>query len=223
MSSDSEERVFCLLGTDGGGCPMSGVDYSIVGQDKEPTTDVIYQVVEVATSQVGSSDAALEEDIAREHAMFGSAIEYQAAGGMSGHMDGFELGMSEGDKVSIVQVAAQRHRLLVQGETEHAALFRGFVYPEFVSLVCFGFQPEFLQHERIAEDVVQVEMRVQQVLDVQPVFEDKVFQGLFLFLVIAAGVDDGSLVGFVPDDIAVLREHIEFKSLYFHGSLYWIE
>ena len=60
-----------------------------------------------AARQVGASDAALEEDVAREHAVLGSAVEDQASGRVSGHVDGFQPGVSEGDDVAVVQEVAQ--------------------------------------------------------------------------------------------------------------------
>ena len=73
---------------------------------------------------------------------------------MSRHMDSLQAGVPEGDNVSVVQVSAQRYGRLLQLEAEHAALLGRFVYPEFIRLVGFRLQPEFFQHERVAEDVV---------------------------------------------------------------------
>ena len=70
--------------------------------------------------------------------------------------------------------------------------------------------------------MIQVEMGVQQVFHVQFVLYDEVFQGQLLFFVEAAGVNDDRFVGFVPEHVAVLGEHIEFESFNFHGSLYLI-
>ena len=56
---------------------------------------MIDQFVEVASRQIGTTDAALKQDIAGEHAVFFFAIIYQAAGRMSGDMDRFQFGMSE--------------------------------------------------------------------------------------------------------------------------------
>ena len=83
-------------------------------------------------------------------------------------------------------------------KAEHTALFGGILYPELISLVCFSLQTEFFQHERIAENVVQVQMCVQQMFHLELIAFDEVFQGLFLFFVETAWVNDYCFVGFIP-------------------------
>ena len=48
---------------------------------------MIDQFVEVATRQIGTTDAALKQYVAGEHAVFFLAIIHQATGRMSGDMD----------------------------------------------------------------------------------------------------------------------------------------
>ena len=117
---------------------------------------MLYQFVEVAAGKVGTADAALKQHIPREHAVVCRAIVHQAARRVSRHMDGFQFRIAEGDDVSIVQISAQGHGGFLQLEAEHAALFRRFVNPELIGLVGFGLQIELFQHERIAEDMVQM-------------------------------------------------------------------
>ena len=131
-------------------------------------------------------------------------------------MDGFQFRIAEGDDVSVVQISAQGHGGFLQLEAEHAALFRRFVNPELIGLVGFGLQTELFQHERIAEDMVQMQMGIQQMFHIQPILDDEVFQGLLFFLIKTARVNDDRFIGFVPKHITVLREHIKFESLYFH-------
>ena len=177
---------------------------------------MLYQFVEVAAGKVGTADAALKQHIPREHAVVCRAIVHQAAWRVSRHMDGFQFRIAEGDDVSIVQISAQGHGGFLQLEAEHAALFRRFVNPELIGLVGFGLQTELFQHERIAEDMVQMQMGIQQMFHIQPILDDEVFQGLLFFLIKTARVNDDRFIGFVPKHITVLREHIKFESLYFH-------
>ena len=65
---------------------------------------MIDQFVEVATRQIGTTDAALKQYVAGEHAVFFLAIIHQATGRMSGDMDRFQFGVSEGDDISDMQV-----------------------------------------------------------------------------------------------------------------------
>ena len=153
---------------------MSGIDNRVVGQDEQTAANMFYQFVEVATGEVGTADAALKQHIPREHAVVCRAIIHQTARRVSRYMDGFQFRIAEGDDVSVVQISAQGHGGFLQLEAEHAALFRRFVNPELIRLGGFRLQSEFFQHEGVAEDVVQVQVRVQQVLHLQPVADDKV-------------------------------------------------
>ena len=117
---------------------------------------MIDQFVEVATRQIGTTDAALKQYVAGEHAVFFLAIIHQATGRMSGDMDCFQLGVSESDDISVMQIFPQRNRFFLQLEAEHTALFRSFIDPELIRLIGFCRQTELFQHKRIAEDVIQV-------------------------------------------------------------------
>ena len=74
-------------------------------------------MVEVASCQISSSDASLEKYVARKHAVLGGTVVNKAAGRMSGHVDGFQPGVSESDDVAIVQVGAYWYRFFLQLET----------------------------------------------------------------------------------------------------------
>ena len=102
----SEEWILSFFDTDGSRCTVSRINHCFVRKHKQTAADVVYQFVEVASGQIGTADTALKQYIAREHAMFGSAIIYQTAGRVSGYVDGFELCISEGNDVSVVQVFA---------------------------------------------------------------------------------------------------------------------
>lgn len=81
---------------------MSWIDDSLIGQYEELAADAVYQRVEIATSEVGPAYAALEEHIAREHAVGFVAIEHDAARRVPRHMDHFQLGVAEGHHGTIV-------------------------------------------------------------------------------------------------------------------------
>ena len=123
---------------------MPGIDYGIVGEDEQAAADVVDKFVEVASRQVGTSYAALKKYIAGKHAALGSAIIHQTSGRVSRHVYSLQAGVAEGDDIPVVQVFAQWHRGFRKVEAKHAALPGSLVYPEFVGLVGFGFQPEFL-------------------------------------------------------------------------------
>ena len=90
-----------------------------------------------ASCEIGTTDTALKQDVAGEHAVFFLAIIHQATGRMSGDMDCFQFGVSESDDISVMQVFAQWYRFFLQLKTKHSALFRCFVNPVLVRFVCF--------------------------------------------------------------------------------------
>ena len=201
---------------------MSGIDDGIVGQDKESAADVFNEVVEVAAGKVRTAYAALEEHITGEHAAVLRGVIDQAAGRVAGHMDGFERGITEPDEVSVVQVCAEGYRKFVQFDAKHTALLGGLLYPELIGWMAFRFQPELLQYEGGAERVVCVEVCAEQMLELQVVAENISLQSLFLFFIVAAGVDDDGFASFVGKHIAVYRKHVKFKSLDFHTVYVWV-
>ena len=77
---------------------------------------MIDQFVEVATRQIGTTDAALKQYVAGEHAVFFLAIIHQATGRMSGDMDCFQFGVSESDDISVMQIFPQWNRFFLQLE-----------------------------------------------------------------------------------------------------------
>ena len=156
---------------------------------------MFYQFIKVASGKVGTAYTTLEQHITGEHTAVCSAIINQTARRVSRHVDCFQRRIAESNDITIVQVVTQRYRRFLQLETEHSALLRRFVNPEFICLVGFRFQPEFFQHKRIAEDMVQVQVCVQQMLYVQSIADDKVFQRLFFFFIEATGVYNDSFIG----------------------------
>ena len=76
----SEERVVGLFVTDGCGRSVSRIDACLGGEGEEVATDAFAKLVEVTTGKVGTSDASLEEHVARKEASCFLAIEHDASG-----------------------------------------------------------------------------------------------------------------------------------------------
>ena len=75
----SEEWIFCLFNADSSRSTMSGIDYCLIGQYEQAATNMFFQFVEVAASEVGTTDATLEEYISGEHAVICSAVINKAS------------------------------------------------------------------------------------------------------------------------------------------------
>lgn len=138
----SEKWILGFFHSDGSGSTMSGIHHRFIGQHKQAAADVLYQFVEIASGQVGTADASLKQNITAEHAFFLFAVIHHAARRVSRNMDGFQLGISETDNVTIHNVFPQRDGLLIDGKAEHAGLHGGLFNPEFILLAAFGLQVE---------------------------------------------------------------------------------
>ena len=127
--------------------------------------------------------------------------------------------MSEAYYFSVFDVVSQSYRGFIRAEAEHAALVGQFCQQKLVELARFGFQSKFTQNERIAKNVVQMQMSIQQMLYCQLVVGNILFQHLLLFRKKTAGIYDCSFPCFVGNNVTVYGKHIKFKSLYFHDYL----
>lgn len=132
-------------------------------------------------------------------------------------MHGFEFGISKADDVSIADVMTDGGLLFVVAEPEHAALCGGLCQPEFILLTGFGLDAILLEEERIAEDVVEMQVGVQHSFQGQPVARQVLLEELLFFLIETTRVDYNRLARLVGEDVAVHGEHIEFELLYFHN------
>ena len=135
---------------------------------------------------------------------------------MTGHMNGFQLCIAEMNLFAVFHIMPQRNSLLVGTETEHTALVRQFLQQKLIFAACLRFQSEFAQKERIAENMIQMQVRIQQMLDGQLVFADIFFQHLLLLRIITSGIDNRSFPCFVREHITVDGKHVEFKAFYLH-------
>ena len=114
---------------------------------------------------------------------------------MSWYVDSFQRSVTEVDDVTVVQIVSYRCGQFIPMKTEHAALFRSFINPEFISLIGFYLQTEFFDHESVSEDMVQMQVRIKEVLYVQSILVNEIFQRLFFLLIVATGVYHGSFKG----------------------------
>ncbi len=68
----------------------------------------------------------------------------------------------------------------------------------------------------VAKVMVDVTVGGDEVLGLQLIVVDVLFDGLALFLVVGTAVDDDGLAGVVAHHVGVLADHIADKTLYFH-------
>lgn len=62
------------------------------------------QLVEVSSGEVCTADASLKQHVAAKQAVLFFAVINDAAGRMTGYVDCFQLGVSEGDDISVAYI-----------------------------------------------------------------------------------------------------------------------
>ena len=72
-----------LFGADGGGVAVSCCDNGVVGEGEQLGLDAVDEPVEIAAGQIGASDAAFEQRVARDHGCAVGHIERDTSGGVS--------------------------------------------------------------------------------------------------------------------------------------------
>ena len=132
---------------------------------------------------------------------------------MSRHVEDGECMVSELHHIPLVEVSLQRDGRFALHDAERADAVRQLVQPGLVCPVRLGADAVGFPDKAVPEHMVEVQVRVNQSHDAQPVRLDEALELLLLRVVITAAIDDDGFLRFVPHHIRVLREHIEFKSL----------
>ena len=83
---------------------MSGVNCSIAGQNEQTAANMFTQLVEVSSGEVCTADASLKQHVAAKQTVLFFAVINDAAGGMTGYVDCFQLGVSERDDSSVAYI-----------------------------------------------------------------------------------------------------------------------
>ena len=200
---------------------MSRIDPCFFGKGKEMVADTFAKLIEIASLQVGTSDASIEQHIAGEETSCFLAIIHDASRRMSRHMEGFQLNVTKGDGIALAHIASQCRLLFLVQETEASGHGRCLVQQEFILLTAFRTQSVFLEEERISEDMVKVQMGVEHMLQLEIVFAEVVLQALLLFGVETSRINHYRLARLVGQNVTVHGEHIEFEFLYFHSIIFF--
>lgn len=89
---------------------MARIDNGFSRKRKQVAADVFSQCFKIAAFQVCTSDASLEESISAEQTVGCPAVEDQAARGVAGYMDGFQIRIPKADHIAVTDISSQRSR-----------------------------------------------------------------------------------------------------------------
>ena len=154
----------------------------ISGKCQNLGPDSVHQSIAVATEKVRAPDAASKEDVARKQCRsifliidFAARIftvKSKPSGRMPRHMEYAQLDSGNLDDIAVRKESAQPRSQIVKRQTEHGALLPLQVQQKSIGFVSLRLDPIGPFHERIAEDMVQMQVSVQDTayLEASPLY-----------------------------------------------------
>lgn len=199
-----------MLVKDGCAFAVAREDGGVVGQAEEAFPDACAERFVIAALQVGAPNAAIEERVAGEHPAFDFGIEAYAAFGVAGRANHLQGTFPNLDDFVVFQESVGHFASAVEGHSEEARLPLGAKELVFHALVGRHGNAVSLLDGGIAENMVDMAMRVDGHQRLEPLAVDEAKKLIFLARRGAAGVDDDTFLGrVVVNDIGVFRERIE--------------
>lgn len=104
-----DEWIVTALICDGGRGAMAGVDHCFIRQREEFPGNARHERVVVAAGQVGTTDTAVEEYVAREQDPLLPFVQSDMSGRMAGYMENLEPQFPALDDISVVEELLRRH------------------------------------------------------------------------------------------------------------------
>ena len=172
---------------------MAGVDLGVVGQAEQPFLDAVAQRFVVASGEVGAADATTEQCIACEDPAFDFGVETDAAFGMARRADDLQRTLPHLDDFAILQVAVRQLALAVERDSEQLRMLLRALEVGFHTRMGRHFDAIFLLDGGIADDVVEMAVRVDDQNGLQAVAVDVAEELVFGSYSIAARVDDDAV------------------------------
>lgn len=136
---------------------------------------------------------------------------------MPRHVDYAQLDSRHLHDIAVGKEASQRRRLLVEMQTEHAALLMLQAQQERIGLVGLRLHAVGALHERVAEDMVQVQVRVQHAAHLEAGILYIGGEGGTFALVAHAGVYQYGIPRPVTQHVSVHAEGIKNELLDLHA------
>ena len=205
-----KEHIIPSFIKDGRALVMARVDFSIIRQMEQPFDNIRTKLLVVASWQISAPDTAAEKCIASEDPAFNYSIETDAANGMTWCADDLKSALSHLDDFTILQVDIGQLAFTYEGHSEHRSLLpRANKVVSHVGMCCH-FDAIFLLHSSVAQDMINVAMRIDnhQRLEVMAIDEAEKF--IFLACIGTARIDDNTFLSvLVINDVGVFRKGIE--------------
>ena len=173
---------------------MTAQDGCLVGQGEELALYAVNLGFEVASGQVGASDAPMEKGVTANQQVVVGNIERAGAWCMPGRVDETNDAFAKKKLVAIIQKLFNRRHPAADVQPElcrhvrHLAVGLGFIHME------GGLDPVIAIDKGQAEGMVEMGVCLEDVLELEAVSLDAPFERLLFLPVPAAGIHDGSLM-----------------------------
>ncbi len=210
-----DKRVVSPFVPHAGRVAVAGKDGYLVGQGQDFLADALQKLLAVAGGQVAAAYTQLENQIAGENHLVVGAVQTDAAFAVAGRVQHVQMLVAECQGFALLDVAVGGGHIL-QFEAEDRRVGVCAVVFLHSRLVQQDVNTVFFLAPRISRYVVEMRMRIDDVLDIQVVV-GHVFTDLSIFVKPAvARIDNHRLSCLIRQDISVHHQRVEVKRLDFH-------
>lgn len=220
LSSDFLDNIIVevFLVADGRALAMARVDCRVVGQREQARTDRLAKLLIVASREVGAPNAPTEQGVTREHPAFHDGIEADAPLGMAGREDDLQGAVTQRNHLIVFQIDIRILLSVLPGHPEVWCLTFGTDIVLLRLSVSGHLDAVTLLHRGIADDMIEMPMRVDDQDGMQLMAVDEAKKPILLLGSRTARVDDDAIAVLIVKDIGVLTDGIENKSVQFEHS-----
>ena len=193
---------------------MTAIDDGVGWKFGNDVMETVHDILITATIEISTSNAHTEEGIAcKGNALF-FIIKGDTTWRMTWGLQDLKDVISETDLLVVAEKMTHLRIMTMQGDANHRLeLFRQIVDEKGIVGRDLHHQSVDLEKEIIAEVMVEVPMGSQQVDRLELLGVDILADGLTLFVVIGAAVDDHTLAGLIAHHVGVLLQLVAFERL----------
>jgi len=196
---------------------VAGVDLVVGREGEQLLADRFHEQVIIAGGQVAAADALVEQDIPGDHELAGMADEANAAFGMPGRVDHFQLRVSKPDDIPFLQQNLRVHRFQFFETVDKPGFF--CMAKQFdAAFMGFEIKLVFAADEGRPGDMVDMAVGVDELYRFKSVRTYEAGEFILFGLAVTAGIDNGTFFGFIPEYKRVYLERVEGKALYVEHS-----
>lgn len=204
-----QERIGSLFPANRRSRSVTRIDNRLVRQYQHLFLNTLDELSVVATLKVGSTDATLKQDVAGKQDVVLLIVQNNAPRRVSWNMQHFKRFRTQLDAVAFVQLDADARCGLAQFQAEHAALAGHALKPKGIACMSGSTNVPSFFHKTIAERMVQMQMRIDQIFHPQSIRFDECSKLLFLGCTVTTRVDDHGFLAVRVSHVRIFLKRTE--------------